>query len=209
MKIALWMVVGAVVLPSVAQADFFSVNAKSTYLRTAATDTPANPKIIDLSALTFPVNGGDFLLLERIGAVVFATGGTDVGTETGCVFSSTNTLLDPSNINRVPGALDAGIDFTSPVTSVGSLSTDITQDFRVDDAQGGLNRHFSSVVVQVPVGAQYLFVGIVDNRYSDNSDPNGDYGLSITPIPEPGALAILGLGVAPFLCRRSRRVKLV
>jgi len=90
------------------------------------------------------------------------------------VFSSSNTLLPPGGtINRVPGAIAPNFSTafscgTSP-TLYGSLPTDIPQDF-----------FFSGEPVTVPNGAAYLFVAVVDIFYSDNSDPNGDFGVAIT-----------------------------
>ena len=189
-------------LSNVALADQFSIAANGTYLK--ASDTVVNPAIIQLSALTTPVHAGDTIVIQRLGAVKFNASDTlETGTEMSGVFSATNTLLSSGNLLRVPDAIDAGVDFTSP-TLAGGVSTDITQDFHIDDAQAGLNRHFSSVTIQVPQGANYLFVGIVDNVYSDNVDTNGDFGVSVTLVPEPASLAILGLGVLPLLRSRCR-----
>ena len=69
--------------------------------------------------------------------------------------------------------------------------TDIPEDFRI-----------ANTVVQVPVGATYLFVAAHDIYYSDNSDPDGDYGVRITPltsVPEtPTFFLLLAAMVAMF-----------
>jgi hypothetical protein len=59
------------------------------------------------------------------------------------------------------------------------MSTDIPEDFRV-----------ANTIVQVPFGASHLFIAAHDIYYSDNSDPDGDFGVRITqvassvPVPE-------------------------
>jgi hypothetical protein len=100
------------------------------------------------------------------------------------VFSSSNVLWAQNVLNRVPGAIDAGIPVVTWNTLYGNLSTDIPQDFRI-----------ANTIVQVPIGANYLFVAAEDIYYSDNSDPDGDYGVRITPlasVPEPATLLLLG-----------------
>jgi hypothetical protein len=95
------------------------------------------------------------------------------------VFSSGTTLLAPDVFHRVPGAMDAGLSMTSWNTLFGNMSTDIPEDFRV-----------ASTIVQVPFGASHLFIAAHDIYYSDNSDPDGDFGVRITqvassvPVPE-------------------------
>jgi hypothetical protein len=192
-------------MASPASADFFSIAPNGTYLRADASDSVSNPAIINLSALTTPVHPGDTILIQRVGAIKFAINSTDSGTQMGAVFSSTNAFLSQTNLNRVPGAIDAGTDFTTPNTFSGNLPTDITQDFEVDDAVAGTNRTFSSVTITVPTGANFLFVGVIDNLYSDNSDPNSDFGVTVTLVPEPASLALLGLGSLVMLRRSSRR----
>ena len=91
------------------------------------------------------------------------------------VFSSSNTLLASGGetINRVPGAIAP--DFTTATscathpTLFGSISTDIPQDFV-----------FGGEHVTVPSGAAYLMVEVNDSFYSDNTDPNADFGLALT-----------------------------
>jgi hypothetical protein len=98
-------------------------------------------------------------------------------------------------LNRVPGAIDAGIAVVTWNTLFGNMSTDIPQDFRI-----------ANTFVQVPVGANYLFVAAEDIYYSDNSDPDGDYAVRITQIssvPEPSTFLLL-LPAFAAVCLLSR-----
>jgi hypothetical protein len=111
------------------------------------------------------------------------------------VFSSTNVLLAPNFLNRVPGAIDAGMPVVTWSTLYGNMATDILQDFRI-----------ANTIVQVPLGANYLFVAAEDIYYSDNSNPNGNYGVRITvaSVPEPSTILLLpsALGILFFLRKR-------
>jgi hypothetical protein len=83
------------------------------------------------------------------------------------VFSASTTLLGPTLLNRVPGAIDAGQDHPTIPTCPGNLPTDIPQDFSVNP---------TSVDVVIPAGAAYLFLATRDCLYRDNTDPDGDFG---------------------------------
>jgi hypothetical protein len=68
----------------------------------------------------------------------------------------------------------------------------------------------ANTIVQVPLGANYLFVAAHDIYYSDNSDPDGDYGVRITPLASvhSGTLDIAPLhsrfdGLLPFLTNQA------
>ena len=80
------------------------------------------------------------------------------------VFSSSATLLPTDQLNRVPGAIDAGVD----IVTAGSRDTDIAQDFAI-----------GSLKIRIPAGAKYLFVAAPDNFSSDNADPDADYAVRI------------------------------
>jgi hypothetical protein len=150
------------------------------------------PYSIPIALGDLGISGGEFIQLERLGAFYDGTYGYGAGintlslqtsTEMIGVFSSNNALMAPNVLNRVPGALDAGIPLVTWNTLYGNLSTDIPQDFRI-----------ANTIVQVPLGANYLFVAAQDIYYSDNSDPDRDYGVRITPVasvPEPATLLLL------------------
>ena len=151
------------------------------------------PYSIPIALGDLGISGGEFIQLERLGAFYDGTYGYGAGintlslqtsTEMIGVFSSSDVLWAPNVLNRVPGAIDAGISVVTWNTLYGNLSTDIPQDFRI-----------ANTIVQVPLGANYLFVAAEDIYYSDNSDPDGDYGVRITPlasVPEPATLLLLG-----------------
>ena len=145
------------------------------------------------------ISGGEFIRLEQLGNYYDGHAGygagvnvsaLDVFTEMIGVFSTSNTLLAPNILDRVPGAVDAGIYVTSWPTLFGNMTTDFPYDFRV-----------ANTIVQVPQGADYLFIAAHDIYYSDNSDPNGNYGVRITPVtvPVPGTMLMFGLGFALFI----------
>lgn len=61
---------------------------------------------------------------------------------------------------------------SSPLTWRDSLQTDIPQDFEIP---------LRGVVVNIPAGAKFLFVGVVDRLSEDNIDSDGNYGLHLSP----------------------------
>jgi hypothetical protein len=159
---------------------------------------------IDLVSLGF--SAGDTILLESLGDFDKGPGGDTITDWTIGVFSSSNTLLSPDNSHRVPDAIDAGVDYISPNTwswdtfTTTSNSTDISEDFRIfDEASGG-------TVIHIPTGAQFLFVGNLDNGTRDNSDPDGDYALRISSVPVPAATWLFGSGLIGLIsiARRKR-----
>ena len=151
------------------------------------------PYSIPIALGDLGISGGQFIQLEQLGSFYDGTYGYGPGidilslqtsTEMVGVFSSSNLLLASNLLNRVPGAIDAGLPVVTWNTLFGNMSTDFPQDFRI-----------ANTIVQVPLGANYLFVAAEDIYYSDNSDPDGDYGVRITPlasVPEPSTLLLLG-----------------
>ena len=173
-----------------AGAAVVSLNSQATYLHTnEATPTPS---ALALRLSDYGFSAGDRIRLEVLGDVDNGPG-VDIYTFTLGLFSSSNTLLAPSQLNRVPGALasDAAPFFTVP-TFFGGQATDIAEDFGFDTPAG--------TIVTVPNGALYLFLALYDRLYEDNSDPDGDYGVRLTrvtnDVPEPTTAALLLLGVA-------------
>ena len=150
------------------------------------------------------ISGGDTIQLEMLGDWYDGHAGysgdvssMDVISEMIGVFSSNNTLLAPDLVNRVPGALNAGIEITTWNTLFGGMSTDIAHDFGI-----------TNTFVQVPFGATHLFVAAHDIYYSDNSDPDGDFAVRITRIaavPEASTVFLLMSGlIASCLLSRIR-----
>ena len=192
----------SVVLLTTAAASgaFLSLDPRATYLRTES--DPA------LSAVAYPlaslgVSPGDFIRIERVGFYSpLNPGYPDSIRYLDAVFSGSSTLLSSANLNRVPDAIDAGTDVFTPNTWIGGLPTDISQDFAVDDGST-----FSSVELHVPVGANYIFFTVNDSLFSDNGDPNGDFGANISVIPEPSSMVLAVVGAALFIFSRVGRVR--
>jgi hypothetical protein len=153
------------------------------------------------------ISGGDTIHLEMLGDWYDGHAGysgnvasLDVVSEMIGVFSNGTTLLAPNMLNRVSGSLDAGIHITTWNTLFGNLSTDIPHDFGI-----------TSTLVQVPFDATHLFVAAHDIYYSDNSDPDGDFGVRINKVasvPEPSTFLLFVPGViALALFSRIKFVK--
>lgn len=183
----------SVVLPVFAQNSptTQSIDPRATYLQTSSSDVGAlNAVVIDL--INLGILPRSTIRLQQLGSFsAIGNLGPELSTAMGGIFSSSNTLLPGNFLNRVPGAIDAGINiFTGP--------TDIAEDFQISDTQ-----------IQVPVGAAFLFVGALDSLFLDNTDLDNNFAVQIStvapppqppepnPIPEPntvGGLLVLSLG---------------
>src|SRR5262249_37701375 len=177
--------------PRPARGDFIPVDPRGAYLRVNG-ESPPGATAIDLLALG--VSPGDTLTIPRAGDF---QRGTDNGfdrdefLDVTAVFSSSAALGPPGDLHRVLGALPGGLDFPTVPTFVGGLPTDIPEDFEVSDFDGTK----TSVTVQVPAGARFLFVATADSFFSDNTDPDGDFGVRIAvqpaqAVPEPSGLVL-------------------
>ena len=144
---------------------------RGTFLRTNQ-DSPIAPVILSLG--TLGMAPGDLIRIRILGEYTFNSAGA--ATRNSCaVFSSSTTLLATNVQARVPGAVDAGIEFMSAPTFHGSLPTDIPEDFRTGDS---VSLDHADVVV--PAGAAYLFIGAHDSLYGDNQDTDNDFRAEIT-----------------------------
>lgn len=184
---------GLLLSSTTALATTISLDPKSTYLRTSNNDmTAVNSIAIELASLG--LSAGDYVRLELLGDYSQIPSGPDSAVNLSGVFSSTSTILGPSILNRIPDAIDAGADVFSAATFFQSLPMDIAEDFAITDT-----------VLQIPTGAFYLFVAAHDSYYSDNSDPDGDYGVRITqvfPVSLPGMTGLIGIGLVVFVMLR-------
>ena len=193
-----------------AMALSFSIDPLRTFLFTHNDPWSGNGSV----ALSIPIvlgdvgiSGGDLIQLDQLGDYYDGYAGYGVGvnvpaldvfTEMIGVFSNSSMLLEPDVLHRVPGAMDAGIGVLSWNTLYGDMTTNIPEDFRV-----------ANTILQVPLGATHLFIATHDIYYSDNSDPDGDYGVRITQlasapsgvvsVPEPATVLMFGLGLAVFI----------
>lgn len=178
-------------------------------------DQPDNPLII-------PVTPGTMITLMAHGGICYA--GTDpngtltepcyalgsghlrsapeMQAEMGGVFSADTNLLDDSNLPRIPGAINSGLpDYTDPYYTTfyfdRNVSTVNPSDFLIP--------YLTGVTVIVPAGAHYLFLGVFDSYYKDNTDPSGTLAIEYighVTVPEPGTFAMLLAGVAGLLALR-------
>ena len=181
-----------------AMATSITIDPRATFLFTnndpwSGIGSVSGTTPIALSALG--ISGGDFIQLELLGDWYDGHAGYGPGVDVSAmdvvkemigVFSSSNTLLTPNIFDRVPDALDAGVHIVTWNTLFGNMPTDSHDVFGI-----------TNTFLHVPVGANYLFVAAHDIYYSDNSDPDRDFAVRITPIasvPEPSTLFLLALG---------------
>lgn len=204
-------VVGSVAYVAASSASVLSLDPRATYLLNTADSKgvfASNAVAFSLSALG--LSAGDSIFLQRVGdyqagnGIRSATGlpFADDSTSLIGVFSSSNVLLSRSTLNRVQGAIDAGLPervTQDPFYGTG-FTTDITEDFDINN--DGLG-----VAVIIPTGANYIFFSAFDRQFVDNSDPDGDFGVSISAIsavPEPATCAMLALGLGMLGMSRRR-----
>ncbi len=136
-----------------------SVAPLATYLHQGVVDRRSDPyrahafagetpNVHDLLAWFPDLKAGDILALERVGSSVSPGGSNNplIG-----VISSTDELLEGRAYHRVPGALEAGVDFhTPPVPGPNGLLTpsNLQQDFIIG----------SRSLVFHPPGGRFLFL---------------------------------------------------
>lgn len=137
--------------------DAIVIDPKESFLHVCSVDAGAvDAQAYSLAGMGF--QAGDYMMIDQVGH--FDGGGGHTNMEGMiAVFSTTNTLLSKSRLNRVPGAIDAGEDFwTEPTFDCGGEATDIAEDFSCHPY----------VIIKVPTGAKYVFIAAADVKYSDN-----------------------------------------
>lgn len=131
--------------------------------------------IIDLTAIG--VQPGMLIHLERVGAYSFFSNpcSDPIGYWQTAVFSTDSTFLGATASNRIPGAIDTGIDIAGHLP-VG--------DFYVSKGTG--TEEYNGIDIEVPAGAAYLFVGVGDSYYGDNQVhcTAGVYAIRITVLEQ-------------------------
>jgi hypothetical protein len=139
----------------------YGMNARGTYLHTVF-DNRQPPQVIDLVALG--VVPGDRIQLRRKGS--YSDNVQAARTRVAGVFTRTTDLrANPIggpfwnfSWSRLPDAIDAGSDVTSPRTFWLQVPTDIRQDFEIG----------SATQVTVPANAKYLFLTPLDDHFDEN-----------------------------------------
>jgi hypothetical protein len=188
----------------------FLVSPQGTFLFQLPTDACAapeavagcnnNPTFINLSQYV-----GDTITIADVGSLCIYLASAEnkpnctlypaSASYLGGVFDTNTILLDPSNVNRLPGAVPSGLpNINTPNldTFAISINTTIPNDFYLP----------ATVVVPAP----YLVVGTLDSAYADNSGTNPPtFGVDITVdlgngtgsgVPEPSTAALLLTGTA-------------
>ncbi len=143
----------------------FIIDSKAKFLLSSSSDGINSPLIIDLQELK--LNPGDEIFIEVLGEYQRG-GGSGMTNGTNAVFSTSNVILDKSELNRIPGAIDCGVDIKTNVTWFEKLPTDIPEDFDATSAE-----------VVIPEDSKFLFVGVTDGYVSDNA-ADSTYRIIIT-----------------------------
>ena len=132
-------------------------------------DRKVDPTTLDLTSLyndpNINLRSGDFLQLQSVGASLPGPGWSESQTGLVAVFRDINGGF------LYPGVEGEFYSVPTPATYPRGFPTDIPQDFWIpqDHAKN----------LQVPQGATNIAFSVPDSYFTDNSDPNGDYGVVI------------------------------
>jgi hypothetical protein len=164
--------------PAAAQTTL-SLNPKATFLRVNSDPGALNSSAHALAGLG--LGPGGWCAIQQVGDWKHIPGATDTARSLLGIFSSSSTLLPATNLNRVPGAIGAGPAYVTANTFFGGVVTDVAADFRASANDPAPH----SIYLRVPLGAQFVFFAPHDSYYQDNTDPDGDYGVLVTPVVAP------------------------
>ena len=159
---------------------FYGVNAKSGYLRGLPADNIKKPLVISLAEAG--AGPGDTLRLKTVGTYALLIALKDgVETTLGGVFSTTDEVLDDSELFRIPGSIDAGPNvYTWPSIAcmfgecVDLGGDDIPEDFLINP----------SLDIVVPAGAEYLIVAPIDGFRNWQDNTGMGFGVSVEVNPD-------------------------
>ncbi|HKU42247.1 MAG TPA: hypothetical protein VJR89_29015 [Polyangiales bacterium] len=130
-----------------------TIQSKSTFLRADNRDDVLPATVIRLADYGFGPG-------RRVRAFSTGTYYAPANGRVQGVFSSNATLLDRTQLLRVPGAIQSDApQIVTGLTNYDLQTTDIAQDWRAEN--GGIE-------LTIPAGARYLFVGNSDSFYRDN-----------------------------------------
>lgn len=157
---------------------YYGLNSQGSYLRAKPGDSPKAPLVIPLAEVG--AAAGDLLRISAAGTYsdeLLLSDGSD--RRASAVFSSTPDVLAESLTARVPGAVDAGTNVTTPAwlecefLFCKVVTSNIGQDFRVDP----------TVDVVVPAGAEYLIVAPLSPTHWWSDDSGFGFGVAIEVNP--------------------------
>lgn len=139
----------------------FQIDPTGTYLDDADNDSASAPTTVLLSA--FSALPGSTITLSASGAYKANNGSSSQDTSTSLVA----VFIDANGIPIAPAVFSA---IGTSVQSSG-VATNIAEDFAV--VSGGITQ------LMVPTGAVALRFSANDNLFSDNSDPNNDFKVTL------------------------------
>ena len=179
------------VMLSVVPANVIHIDPVASFYFRSAGDAATTTMPIKLSDIA--VHPGDFIQIRQLGVYNYRYGFDPglVASNTYGVFSANNTILDASNLHRVPGAIGlfpAEVSMNPGITPVVTMntylgaSTDIPEDFII----------FGTSILRVLTNAAYIFVGTDDIYNKDNVDVDNDFAVEITSLNPSLAISLSG-----------------
>ena len=181
------------------------VSPQSTFFLQSANDVCSEYNIpgcnmdpIFISLISLGVQTGDTITIRGEGGLCFYAnqGCTVYLPDLGAVFSSSNILLAPSFLNRLPGAVAPGADAiligNNPNlrTFAGNLDTAIPDAF------------YLPAMIVVPAGGNYLVVAVLDSAYADNS--SNFLAVEVTSVAEPNTYTMILSAISGLWLLRRR-----
>lgn len=170
------------IVPETEQNDFnqiqIEVNSLGTFLRAEpnieegeSVTQPQIPTIIDLEAVG--INYSKWISISYSGEFFYTETNKYTQLEITLIglFSKTSEIKPIEHLNRVPEAIDSGINYNSGETRPNNLQTDISEDFIIGS--------FFNNKIEIPHDAKFLFLCIADIYYPDNS---GSIQVTITEL---------------------------
>ena len=152
-----------------------TIDGRATYLTKDSTDNASpEPAIISLSDRG--ISEGDEIEFEVSGLWTQSSDEEPNNCRSNGVFSQTSELLAIDRSHRVPGAIDAGEDVETNNTYNADRETNIPEDFSISSMEDGECSRKKTITV--PEDAEYLFIGVRDSAYTDNS---GELEINIRP----------------------------